>query len=342
MGQQIEMNIKTSSGYTTLYPNIVSNNVVDFSGTNPLLSDSTKTSLGLPTSATPDDAFKFLANYNLYYWEKTQYTQKLIQNTYTWQSDSQRIGALPYNETLQYSNSYVINSDNTFALNSPQTIVINFNGSAATAQKAAVLANKYVLSLPDTTKLYYVKGAPTSHTINGGLYGGSGNIVYQIQDSFGATTFVSNSSATAYPNNEISNGYRYVALGQVFSKLPQMLRYDKGSYIGTGTAPGSQLYVGLQLKFFPQFIFIRPAAPPKPTRDYINAGAIIIPSNVSGRRDQYFEMGCMPSNSDTGTWGTGLNFSYGSNGGSQYYIEGNTLYHRLDVPNQEYWYYMFG
>lgn len=336
MGQQIEMNIKTSSGYTTLYPNIVSNNVVDFSGTNPLLSDSTKTSFGLATSATPDDVFKFLSNYNLYYWEKTQYTQKLNGTTYQ-SNNSQHLGGIPLYTNLYYSSSYIKNSDNTLTLQSPKTI--RFDQIGTSLSQASVLVNKYVMEDSDTSReMYRMNGSP-SVVYSYGIYGSSGNTIYTLQDSFGATTFVSSSSASAYPNNEISNGYRYVALGQVFNKLPQMIRYDRGSFIGTGTIIGSVgQFVQLQLKFFPQFIFIRSSDSINEATDLDKGcvGSIILPSYVCNRTQIYTEFSTYTSGGSAGyQWVSG----YGRN---KYYIEGNTLYHKFDNSGVEYWYYMFG
>ena len=62
MAQNIEINIKNEDGYEVLYPNIVSTNVVDFSGENPLLSDTTRAILGLQSNSTPDDAFQAVQN----------------------------------------------------------------------------------------------------------------------------------------------------------------------------------------------------------------------------------------------------------------------------------------
>ena len=52
--KNIEMNVKTSTGYDLLYPATESRQVLN------LLTDSTKTYIGLETSATPDDAFRSL------------------------------------------------------------------------------------------------------------------------------------------------------------------------------------------------------------------------------------------------------------------------------------------
>ena len=54
MTKNIEMNVKTSTGYDLLYPATESRQVLN------LLTDSTKTYIGLDSSATPDDAFRSL------------------------------------------------------------------------------------------------------------------------------------------------------------------------------------------------------------------------------------------------------------------------------------------
>lgn len=58
MSQSIQMNIKNEDGYEDLYPNIKANNVVDFSGNNPLLTQETISMYGLDGTATPDQVFQ--------------------------------------------------------------------------------------------------------------------------------------------------------------------------------------------------------------------------------------------------------------------------------------------
>lgn len=73
------MNYKNSSGvYEPLYPNIVASNVIDFSGTNPLLSDATKQLLN--NLLNPDKVFDFLGQYNKYWWRKRNYSESSIGN----------------------------------------------------------------------------------------------------------------------------------------------------------------------------------------------------------------------------------------------------------------------
>lgn len=63
MPTNIEMNILGQDGqYQTLYPNVSANSVVDFSGNNPLLSDSAKNLFGLSTDAVPSEVFQVLSN----------------------------------------------------------------------------------------------------------------------------------------------------------------------------------------------------------------------------------------------------------------------------------------
>ena len=54
MSKNIEINYKEDSGYEVLYPTTIPDQVIN------LLTDSTKTYIGLETSATPDDAFRSL------------------------------------------------------------------------------------------------------------------------------------------------------------------------------------------------------------------------------------------------------------------------------------------
>lgn len=62
MAKNIEMNVLNESGqYETLWPNVSASSIVDFSGDNPLLSDSVKSLFGLTTSDVPNDVLEILS-----------------------------------------------------------------------------------------------------------------------------------------------------------------------------------------------------------------------------------------------------------------------------------------
>lgn len=68
MAKNIEMNVLTEGGnYEILYPNVQAKSVIDFSGDNPLLSESTASLYsGLSSNPDPDEVFSVLSKSVLY------------------------------------------------------------------------------------------------------------------------------------------------------------------------------------------------------------------------------------------------------------------------------------
>ena len=61
MAKNIEMNILGQDGqYEVLYPNVSANSIVDFSGDNPLLTQSVANAFGLSSDAVPNDVLQVL------------------------------------------------------------------------------------------------------------------------------------------------------------------------------------------------------------------------------------------------------------------------------------------
>ena len=58
----IQMSYYNGSSYTNLYPKTTVSNLTDLSGSTNILSSSTKTTLGLASTAVPDNAFSTLAS----------------------------------------------------------------------------------------------------------------------------------------------------------------------------------------------------------------------------------------------------------------------------------------
>lgn len=61
MAKNIEINIKNSTGYEVLYPNVQASNVINFSSSNSLLNSSTASLFNLGSGSTPDQVFQILS-----------------------------------------------------------------------------------------------------------------------------------------------------------------------------------------------------------------------------------------------------------------------------------------
>ena len=59
--KSIEINIKTSTGYEVLYPNVQASNVINFTSSNSLLNSSTASLFNLGSGSTPDQVFQILS-----------------------------------------------------------------------------------------------------------------------------------------------------------------------------------------------------------------------------------------------------------------------------------------
>ena len=91
--KNIEINIKTQSGYEVLYPNIQASNVVDFNEENLILNQSTSNLYGI-SNGTPDQIFQKLSNTAIF--ENGVISNILGNVQYTGQVDYGSITAISY------------------------------------------------------------------------------------------------------------------------------------------------------------------------------------------------------------------------------------------------------
>ena len=259
MSKNIEINIKNESGYEVLYPNIKANNVIDFSGNNPLLSDSTKEQYELNNQAVVDDVLKLLSRFQNglgkeWLWDKQKVEQKyeLGEKTnyitnYSWGRDDKEYD-------VSYSDTLNISPDGTATLSNPQTITLTYKEYSA----ANILAGKFFIGLTlvestyEDILLYGDPNGTPSQGNRGNMWYGTMFPASPVLNTRIETTheYINNFDENKYPPTE-TDGYKYISLGQFGDKV----RFIINNYIGTGNYGSSSPNV-LEFESEPKLVFI--------------------------------------------------------------------------------------
>ena len=263
MSQNIEINIKNESGYEVLYPNIIANNVVDFSGDNPLLSDSTKSLFGLGTNAVPDDVFNLLSSNGEYWWKRrTSKKIEIISSNslekirMTDSSNSSSFASINYSSIINldpFNRIQLVNQQSTGFGSYDNYTVFN------------ILIGKYAKVYSVETSVEAIFKIPNGQTIQREIYQVSGYNYYRVYTygykqsvkitEAGEWEYLKSTNRNAYPDKGESGGYDYEYIGVPFNNLPKSLKIETGSYIGSGLY-GYGNPNTLQLSFVPSILII--------------------------------------------------------------------------------------
>lgn len=205
------------------------------------LKEDTKTALGLPISAGPDDAFKVLANVgNVHVWSKAQ-----LKDTF--------VPVLGAAEALVFSYTTGGWLDNTVGL---------FYGNVDASSGEIILLNEQApADIPGIAGLYYNKGGVVYFVseVTGWSSGAKGTTVdftgkkvsiglAKVGDPAGFATSI---DSTAYPRDGDVGDCHYTYLGQLGDKA----RIEVGSYVGTGVIADSRNPITIALTGEP-YLFI--------------------------------------------------------------------------------------
>ena len=233
MAKNIEMNVLNESGqYETLWPNVGANSVVDFSGDNPLLSDSVKSLFGLNKNTVPNNVFEELSKSILYSGETEHiylsdleqgkefiiYGTKFIKITDNYNNNSNYTLVLfpKIEETVQWSNasngSYAGETldtylENTFYNNLPEStksnlLSVNIKCYSGANKSSALTEIQRKVFAPSFAELY-----DSSLTSDGNFIPGALEVLLQHQDN-AVWLRTPNTNAEAYRNTKPSGTYR--------------------------------------------------------------------------------------------------------------------------------------
>ena len=250
-----------------------------------ILSDAVKALFGLTSSATPDDVFGWLGNYNKYWWRRIPISYTIAMTDIS----SGTIGSSA--QTMHYSSSVDI-VDNAITLNNSSTASIAI--SATGAQDMVSHAPCYYYMGNNSSTIRYLPtgstaGTSTSNTIRYNSsqsrleYGSTASIKAKtcaITHSYGSEGYVSSSTRSEYPDSGESGGYKYEYVGQPMSSLPKMVKLETGAYVGTGTY-GESNPNSITFEFTPKLVLIY--------RDNVNSGIPMLFPYIWG--EKYFYVG---------------------------------------------------
>lgn len=197
----------------------------------------TKTALGLPASAVPDDAFKVLANIgNLHVWEKSTKENNIEVGSSTTELTIKHEYTI-YN-TASVKNGSIVLSD----------------GNRADYYDMDSLAGKYYEdSTGDVYKLITLTGS-----VSGYGYRKYASSLVSVGTSYIPCDFVEYITSihlSSYPADGVLGDFYYTYVGQ----LGGGARIEVGSYVGTGTY-GESNANEIKLSFKPELVIIQTAS----------------------------------------------------------------------------------
>lgn len=225
-----------------------------------ILTDETKTQFGFGATAVPNDVFAYLAKYNMHCWSKksnaVQYVLKEADDTAltiiadvldstTWR-------------TFYYGDSVAMDSSGKLSLVNEATGRCRYYGMYET--EPSNITGKYI-SLDKTTFFRVVDGyvRETYRNVSAGqrryTIGVRTHVVYSERQTAGTTDYVSSTNRNAYPDNADSSGFRYNYMGVPLMNALGSMRYEMGSYVGTGSY-GSANPKKLTLSFTPKVVIV--------------------------------------------------------------------------------------
>lgn len=248
--------------------NQINKNAADIAAVNStILKADTKTALGLPASAGPDDAFKVLANVgNLHVWMKTVVTKEPVPAGYTLGAETNtKLCYMYYTEgmSVSYASSVSIDDAGNVFLVSPASISLNTPGDTLvnevaitkgkfvkfTATNSSNIATPGVYFIPTDATFTYVTSGTSA---NQGLYCDKAQKVnpYPITPVGTTTDYLTSTDRNAYTEGTVDST-TITYLGQ----LGGGARIEVGSYVGTGTQ-GSANPTSLTFNFVPKMVIV--------------------------------------------------------------------------------------
>ena len=261
--KNIEINIKTESGYDILYPKTIANNITDFNNdTNLILKNNTKALFGLGTDEVPDDVLAWLGKYNQYWWRR-----KLIPTEESWYETRESVsdheisyaGTPSRENTVYYSNSINISqTDGTISLSDPNSLTFSYDDYS---NIVPAIQGKYIYAGTDLTIVFVPQTAEVYNTTSGGGFRVKIRQCYKIVSVYGVPPtempwqYVQSSDRNAYPDSGTQDGYEYEYLGIPFDNAVGAPKIETGSYMGTGTY-GADNPIEIKVSFPPKRIFL--------------------------------------------------------------------------------------
>ena len=280
-----------------------------------ILSDAVKELFGLTSSATPDDVFGWLGNYNKYWWRRIPISYTITMTDIA----SGTIGSST--QTMHYSSNVdVVNG--VITLQNPSTASIAV--SAAGAQAMVSHAPCYYYMGSNSSVIRYLPSGSTSgtsatYTVR--FYSSQSRLEYGASASikaktcaatptYGTEDYISSSTRNAYPDSGESGGYGYEYIGKPLSSLPKMVKIESGAYVGTGTY-GESNPNSITFEFTPKLVFIY--------RDNVSMGIPMLFPYIWGENYFYtgsnitsgnYQQATVSINGNVMSWYTAGNASY--------------------------------
>lgn len=197
------------------------------------LSAVTAALFGLGADAVPDDAFNWIGKFNQYWWSALDISYAaVIGDAYTINLTRATEGSIK--TTINYSSQIEVSSTGELSLVNPSSG--EFYSSAYS--NADILKGKYIQgAFENTSAIFYIAAdAPNATRLV------SGNYVYikvtaSMVSSVNPNTsrYVNSANRNMYPDCGEQDGTEYRFIGIPFSNLLSSPKIEKGSYIGTGT-----------------------------------------------------------------------------------------------------------
>lgn len=217
-----------------------------------LLKDATAAMFGLGDTAVPDDVLSFLGKYAQNSWKRRTY-EAHYNATLSSGVNQYCLGggfSTTVSNTIYYSDEIALDSSGATVLKNEKSINVSYSNRNDPVVQS--LPGKYIRnakqSLPSNesrpSEVLYVD---PSATISGST--GDGNTRYGVYISakgakiataylspiVGEWEYINSTNRNAYPDSGESGGYEYLYLGVPFDNAVNAPKFEKGSYIGTGT-----------------------------------------------------------------------------------------------------------
>ena len=259
----ITMKQFNGTDYDTLYPKTKVEQVEGAYTQQQILSNATAAMFGLGDTAVPDDAFALLGKYNLHWWRRRTATRvyrydKVVtsqtQTTVSEVASSVPSATLVVNRDVNTGSSAVVrNFSYASSIEIDQSTgkvkLVNPTFSSFTVGYSNGFRNiegNYFTNVYENPTAVY-KGANTvsygTQKVGGFYYqylkSGveviTSEKVFDHYTDFGDWEYVTSISKETYPENGYLDGYVYEYLGIPFDNAVNAPKFEKGSYIGTGT-----------------------------------------------------------------------------------------------------------
>lgn len=261
--KNITMKRFNGTGYDTLYPKTIVEQVIGAYTKQQILSNATAAMFRLGDTAVPDDAFALLGKYNLHWWRRRtairvyrydEVATPQIQTTVPELASSvpsatlvvnrdANTGSSAVDRNFYYSSSIEIDqSTGEVKLVNPESSYFKVGyGNGFSATEGTYFTNVY----ENPTAVY--EGAITASNgtqkvggfyyqyLKSGVKVITSEKVFDHYTDLGDWEYVTSISKETYPENGYLNGYIYEYLGIPFDNVVNRARIETGSYVGTGT-----------------------------------------------------------------------------------------------------------